>query len=110
LTVPFTESTPGNTVGDDNFNDDDLYAFNEVQNIILPVAINVDNLADGFGGEILGGTLAAGTVVASHYVFFDPASLFFFLTSSQEGTVTFDSPILAILTSTAVTYWRLMLC
>jgi len=98
LTVPFTESDPDNTVGFDNFNDDDLYAFNENQNVLLLADLNVDNLANGLGGETLGGTLSAGIFVSSHYVFFDPAG--FFPLTSQEGTVTFDSPILAILTST----------
>ena len=33
LSVPFTESTPDNTVGVDNFQSLNLYAFNEDQNI-----------------------------------------------------------------------------
>jgi len=94
LTAPFTESTPVSTVGGDNFDNPNLYAFDESQNIVLPSAINVDNLADGLGGETIGGSLPAGTVVASHYVFFDPTDFV-----NQQGTVTFDLPILAVLSS-----------
>jgi len=94
LIVPFTESTPNNTVGGDNFDDPNLYVFEESQNVVLPLAINVDNLADGLGGETIGGSLSAGTTVSSYYVFFDPTSFV-----NQQGTVTFDLPILAVLSS-----------
>lgn len=52
-------------VGADTFDTDDLYAFDEDQNILLENPIRVD-----IGGER--GVIKAGTVVASHYVFFDP--------------------------------------
>ena len=84
----FFPSNPANTVGDNNFQTPNLYGFDEDQNIILPGDIDVD-----IGPS---GGLAAGTVVASHYVFFDPAS-----TSTLTGTVTFDSDVLAILTRTS---------
>ncbi len=95
LEVPFDESDPDNTVGDDTFQNPNLYGFDEGQNIEITIDIAVDILADGSGGEAGSGILPAGTTVASHYVFFDPAG-----TTSQFGTVSFDSDILAVLTST----------
>ncbi|MEP5728826.1 MAG: hypothetical protein ABJL67_05585 [Sulfitobacter sp.] len=70
-------------VGEDNFNTDHLYAFDEDQNIVLERAIRVD-----IGGEI--GVIAGGTTVASHYVFFDSYS------GIHHGYVYFDAPILGI--------------
>lgn len=90
-------------VGEDNFNTDHLYAFDEDQNIVLvePIRVNI-------GGT--GGAIAAGTEIASHYVFFDSWD------GIQHGYVDFDAPILGIaafqdtmaatdyLANTAVTY------
>jgi len=70
-------------VGADNFNTDHLYAFDEDQNITLDNKIAVD-----FGG--VDGAIAAGTVVASHYVFFDS------IDGVHIGAVHFDAPILGI--------------
>lgn len=94
LTVPFTESTPDNTVGDDTFQNTNLYGFDEGQNIDITIDLNVDILADGIGGSSGSGIVPKDSTVASHYVFFDPA-----LASSQVGTVTFDSQIFGIITS-----------
>lgn len=92
LSPGFTDSTPDNTVGNDTFQNTNLYAFSEKQNVLAPAGgISVDDLA----GAATVGTIAAGTVVASHYVFFDPAG-----TASQEGYVDFDSAIVAVITST----------
>ncbi len=91
LSPGFTASNPDNTVGDNTFQNTNLYAFNEDQNTsVLGTSLNVDILAST--GTF--GTLAIGTVVASHYVFFDPA-----LGARQAGWVDFDSDILAIITS-----------
>ncbi len=70
-------------VGEDNFNTDHLYAFDEDQNIELERAIRVD-----IGGEV--GIIPGGTTVASHYVFFDSYS------GIHRGYVYFDAPILGI--------------
>lgn len=70
-------------VGEDNFNTDHLYAFDEDQNIELERAIRVD-----IGGEV--GIIPGGTTVASHYVFFDSYS------GLHRGYVYFDAPILGI--------------
>ena len=94
LSPGFTESTPNNTVGADNFNTLNLYGFDEVQNTtVTGSALSVDILASASGAS---GSLAIGTVVASHYIFFDPAS-----NTRQAGFVSFDSDILAIITSSA---------
>lgn len=95
LAVPFAVSTPPNTVGNDTFQNNNLYGFDEGQNIVLPAALQVDDLANGLGGGSGPGTLAAGTVVASHYIFFDPKD-----PASQKGLVNFDSAILAVISST----------
>jgi len=71
------------SVGQDNFDTDHLYAFDEDQNIALEAAIEVD-----IGG--VDGKIAAGTVVASHYVFFDS------LNGVHHGYVYFDAPILGV--------------
>ena len=76
---------PPDSVGDDSFQSPNLFAFDENQNILLGTALRVD----------VGSTIAAGTIVASHYVFFDPGPL-----QNIVGTVTFDSHVLAIITST----------
>ncbi|MEO1342729.1 MAG: hypothetical protein AAFV74_01080 [Pseudomonadota bacterium] len=71
------------SVGADTFDTDNLYAFDEDQNITLEDAIRVD-----IGGE--DGQIAAETVVASHYVFFDS------LDGVQVGYVDFDAKILGV--------------
>lgn len=71
------------SVGYDTFDDDNLYAFDEDQNIKLVEPIRVD-----IGGT--NGLIPAGTVVASHYVFFDSVS------GIQMGFVDFDAPILGV--------------
>ena len=76
-TLPFA-------VGADTFNDDNLYAFDEDQNITLNAPIRVDI----GGGEK--GIIPDGTVVASHYVFFDSIASFHY------GYVYFDAPILGV--------------
>jgi hypothetical protein len=70
-------------VGEDNFNTDHLYAFDEDQNIELERAIRVD-----IGGEM--GIIPGGATVASHYVFFDS------LDGVHHGYVYFDAPIMGV--------------
>ena len=71
------------SVGNDTFDDDNLYAFDEDQNIELAEPIRVD-----IGGADR--VIAAGTVVASHYVFFDS------LNGVQIGYVDFDATVLGV--------------
>jgi hypothetical protein len=78
---------PPNSVGDDNFQSPNLFAFDEDQNILLAALLTPD----------VGGAIPAGTIVASHYIFFDPGP-----SQSVIGTVNFDSNVLAIFTSTAL--------
>ena len=94
LTIPFNESNPNNTVGNDTFQTPNLYGFDEGQNINLLANLAVDILADGSGGQSGSGVISAGTTVASHYIFFDPRR-----STSQTGSVLFDSMILGIITS-----------
>ena len=90
-------------VGNDTFDDPNLYAFDEDQNILLEEPIRVD-----VGGEE--GVIPADTIVASHYVFFDS------INGIHIGYVDFDAPVLGVaafqdtmaatdfLANTAVTY------
>ena len=77
---------PSNSVGNDCFDQPNLYAFDENQNIRVPKDLDA---------EVGRNPVKAGSTVASHYVFFDPGP-------AQEiiGTVDFDAPIVAIMTST----------
>jgi hypothetical protein len=94
LTVPFTESTPNNTVGNDNFESFDLYGFDEDQNVAVAVP--------GLTPEI-GAFLPAGTIVASHYIGWDPILLNANPNQAfvMQGWVKFDANVLAVFTSTA---------
>jgi PEP-CTERM motif len=87
LTVPLLNpfGLP-DSVGNDNFQSPNLFAFDENQNILLTTSLAVD----------VGGPLVAGMTVASHYVFFDPGP-----SQHMIGTVNFDADVLAIFTSTA---------
>jgi len=91
LSTPFTESNPDNTVGNNTFQTPNLYGFDEGQNITLTADINVDFLADTGAS----GSISAGSTVASHYIFFDPKN-----TTTQQGSITFDSNIYGVITST----------
>ena len=79
-----------NSVGNDTFQSPNLFGFDEDQNITLGAALAVDVVASGSS------PLAAGTTVASHYVFFDPTN------GEVDGFVDFDAEVLAIVTSTGL--------
>jgi hypothetical protein len=76
-----------NSVGDDNFQSPDLFGFDEAQNVLLAAPLTAD---------VGTSPIPAGTTVSSHYIFFDPGP-----TEQVIGTVTFDSDIIGIMTSTA---------
>lgn len=84
LDVPFAASEPDNTVGNNNFQTFDIYAFDEEQNIVVPSEIAVD----------VGTNPQAGDTVASHYVFVDPGPF-----RGIEGYVDFDADIFGVATS-----------
>ncbi len=84
LTTPLSGSTPLNSVGDNNFQDSNLYGFDEDQNILLGAPLSVD----------IGTSPTTGDYVASHYIFFDPSA-----NRKIIGTVDFDSAVLGIITS-----------
>ncbi|MEX0284289.1 MAG: hypothetical protein AB3N23_06730 [Paracoccaceae bacterium] len=71
-------------VGFDTFDDDNLYAFDEQQGVMLvePVRIDISPCRHRM--------IPAGTEVSSHYVFFDS------LSGIQVGYVDFDAPVLGI--------------
>lgn len=77
--VPFS-------VGNNQQQSFNLFAFNELQGVILGAPLAVDIL----------GPISAGTRVNSHYVFFDPAR-----DATMRGFVDFDAPIIGIATSLA---------
>ena len=92
LSVPFSAPVTGDSsVGNNTFQNNNLYAFNEDQNIVITSALTVD-VGSNSNNEVL----ADGTLVASHYVFFDPAG-----SVRIQGYVDFDARILGILTSTS---------
>lgn len=93
LSLPFTPPNgPANTVGNNTFQTPNLYAFNEGQNITLGAGgLSVNQSSTGSN------LLAAGTIVASHYVFFDPGP-----STRQQGYVDFDADILGVITSTSL--------
>ena len=93
LTLPFNPPNGlPNEVGQNTFDLPDLFAFNEGQNLTLLAPLDVNILAGGGSGQ-----LGTGTVVASHYVFFDPGP-----NTAQIGHVDFDADILGIITSTTL--------
>ena len=78
---------PANSVGNDTFQSPNLFGFDEDQNVVLVAPLTVD---------VGSSPLNADTIVASHYVFFDPGP-----DQSVVGTVNFDADVLAIITSTS---------
>ncbi|MBL4800790.1 MAG: PEP-CTERM sorting domain-containing protein [Emcibacter sp.] len=76
----------GYTVGENNQQSPNLFAFNEDQNIHITSTITVNIGTDPVNGD----------VVASHYIYFDPAS-----STSTTGWVDFDADIYGIITQTA---------
>ncbi len=92
LTPPLSNPFgPPNSVGNNTFQDNNLYAFDEGQNILVPAPLAVDDLFGPAGAGVVPGN----TVVASHYVFFDPGP-----SRSVVGRVMFDSDILGVISST----------
>ncbi len=80
------DTSTGFSVGNNDFQSPNLFAFNENQNITIASTIGVD----------IGTSPMAGDVVASHYVFSDP-----FGTRTTQGYVDFDADIYGIATSTS---------
>lgn len=76
---------PPAAVGNNNQQSPNLFAFNEDQNINIAAPISVN----------IGTNPVAGDVVASHYIFFDPAP-----STHMVGYVDFDADIYGIITST----------
>jgi hypothetical protein len=89
LTVPWgSVTTPANTVGNANFGTPDLYAFAEAQNFVLTSPLTTDVGLT---------TIPKGTTVSSFFVTFEPGAN----TYQLIGDVTFNAPVLGIITSDA---------
>lgn len=86
-----------NSVGSDNFNDYNLYLFDEEQNVLLESDLVVDDTG-GVGRPFQEGTLPAGSTFSSHYLFFDPPGT---ATILVTGCVQFDSEVAAVISSSA---------
>ena len=84
LVVPFTDSLPNNTVGNNTLDQPHLYGFDEAQNIVITSTIQVN----------IGTNPVAGDIVASHYIAFDPGP-----SRSQIGYIDFDADIYGVATS-----------
>jgi len=87
LTVPFADSTPDNTIGNNTFDNSNVYAFDEEQNVMSDEIIRTD----------VGMDVPVGEIVASHYIAFDPVAA----GRTVEASITFDAPIFGAATSTA---------
>jgi hypothetical protein len=87
----FVNLTPASgTVGADNFNDYNLRAFDEQQDVTLTSAYAAD----------FGVNLNVGDIVNSHYVVYDPDTTR--PIASQEGYIDFNKPVLAVIFDGAV--------
>ena len=96
LTVPLGNPYgPANSVGNDTFQSPNLYGFDEDQNVTIGSTLNYNMTVGGSTNSPNPGSLTAGTVVASHYIFFDPGP-----STTITGYVEFDSDIIAVITST----------
>ncbi len=83
--VKLDPNSVGFTVGKDNFDTNNLYGFDELQGVTLTSALAAD----------LGVTsIAIGTRINSHFVFFDPKA-----TQTVRGSITFDTPVLSVITT-----------
>ncbi|MEM0928419.1 MAG: hypothetical protein AAGI89_03910 [Pseudomonadota bacterium] len=71
-------------VGANRYDDANLRAFNERQNVVTDSVIQTN----------VGRNVEAGEVVASHYVVFDPDDH-----DNVEGTIYFDAPIVGVVTN-----------
>jgi hypothetical protein len=72
------------TVGQDNFNTNNVYGFDEKQGFTLTAALAAD-----LGVR----TVPIGTRVNSHFLFFDPLRR-----QTAQATILFDTPVLAAIT------------
>jgi hypothetical protein len=76
----------GLTVGNNNFQNNNVRVFNEAQNVVLAGPLAVD---------VVAGNIAAGTRVSSHYLNFDPG----LGQTTAIGSVSFSTPILGVITT-----------
>lgn len=78
---------PRNSVGKNSFNEPNLYAFDEGQNLVLGSEPLVLDIVPEGGSTVL----PPGTVVSSHFVFYDPAD------NNILGYVDFTTDIIGVM-------------
>ena len=77
-------------LGNNAYDDNNVRAFNEVQDLAL-----IDNqILDIAAPDLPSNVLAFGSVVSSHYIIYDPVA-----TRTAIGSVTFDEPVLGVIIS-----------
>lgn len=86
----FNLIAPPAAVGNNNFDIEALFAFDELQDVVFMSDLNVDVTPMGGGA----GVISAGTAISSHYVFYDPKTFI-----QQIGSVFFDTNVIGIITS-----------
>ncbi|HPG28042.1 MAG TPA: hypothetical protein PLW10_20575, partial [Myxococcota bacterium] len=72
------------TLGNNAFDDDNVRAFDEMQDLTLTSNLILDVVAPGIPSNVLG----PGSTISSHYLIFDPAT-----TTDAIGSISFDEPI-----------------
>lgn len=79
-------ANPSGGVGRNNFDDNNVRAFNELQNYTLTASLLLD----------VGGSVASGRSIDSHYLVFDPAR-----NQTVEGSAVFGTRVLGIIFKTS---------
>jgi len=84
------EIKPIAVVGNDSHGDHNLHAFDERQQIILsnPLTLDILSSTNSYG------VLPKGTMISSHYIFYDPI-----IKNSIQGCVQFDSEVQGLILS-----------
>ncbi|MCA9501580.1 MAG: hypothetical protein KC616_00785 [Myxococcales bacterium] len=80
------------TLGNNAFDDDNVRAFDEMQDLTLTSNLILDVVAPGIPSNVLG----PGSTISSHYLIFDPAT-----TTDVIGSISFDEPIVGVIRTNA---------
>ncbi|MEZ4356224.1 MAG: hypothetical protein R3F16_21530 [Myxococcota bacterium] len=80
------------TLGNNAFDDDNVRAFDEMQDLTLTSNLILDVVAPGIPSNVLG----PGSTISSHYLIFDPAT-----TTDAIGSISFDEPIVGVIRTNA---------
>lgn len=85
---PFSIITPPVEIVNNAYDDDEVRAFDELQDHTLAANQILDRVASNLTSNVIG----AGSVVSSHYILFDPGS-----SKTVIGSATFDEPVLGVI-------------